>query len=123
MAVIVRRTIRILAGLAIVAALASYVGRTGGQAMGAASKERLLLVWPSLMDWSESDRAFLVGLALTCHLYARPAAITEVVDCLRSAVADPEGLVPEGFDRANTGRRLDEMLAWGDAAKATSAPR
>lgn len=73
-------------------------------------KERLLRVWPSLMDMPLSDQAFVVGLAMTCNLETRPVAKDEVVACLRAAAVDPEPTLPNGFDRTGAPAKLEAML-------------
>jgi len=90
--------------------LASAVGRVGGELAGSHSRERLQLVWPSIMDMPVNDRALLVGLAITCHLERRPAVVTDVVACLQDAVDDPHALFPNGVDRDNARARLDQLL-------------
>nr|WP_223964835.1 hypothetical protein [Burkholderia diffusa] len=90
--------------------LASTVGRVAGEQAGSRSKERLQLVWPSIMDMPTNDRALLVGLAMTCRVEDRPAIAGDVVECLRDALDDPHALLPKGVDRDAARIRLDQLL-------------
>ena len=101
-------------GIAGVVALtligATVVGRIAGEDAAAHAKERLVLVWPSLMNMPVNDRALLVGLAMTCHLEQRPAATIEVIACLKEAVDDPHVVLPKGVGRASARVKLDQLL-------------
>lgn len=90
--------------------LASIIGRSAGEHAAAASKDRLELIWPSLMEMPGNDRALLAGLAMTCHVEQRPATASDVVACLRGAVDDPHTILPKGVDRDSARARLDELL-------------
>jgi len=90
--------------------LASIIGRLAGERAAAASKERLELIWPSLMQMPVNDRALLVGLAMTCHVEQRPAIAGDVVACLLDAVDDPHAILPKGVDRDSARARLDKLL-------------
>ncbi len=90
--------------------LASTVGRIAGEHDASLSKERLQLVWPSIMDMPVNDRALLVGLAMTCHVEQRPAVASDVVSCLRGAVDDPHTMLPKGVDRDSARAKLDQLL-------------
>lgn len=98
-------------GVAAVLVLASvYVGHRAGEASGDQARTRLELVWPSVMEWSEAERAFVVGLAMTCDLHTRPATREATVACLREAAADPNAELPVGVTHAEAPARLDDLL-------------
>lgn len=94
----------------IVANFARVIGAKAGASAGERSKERLQLVWPSIMDMPVDDRALLVGLAMTCHVEQRPAIVGDVVECLRDAVDDPHAILPNGVDRDSARAKLDQLL-------------
>ncbi|CAG9191377.1 conserved hypothetical protein [Paraburkholderia tropica] len=94
----------------LVLAGATAVGRMAGEEAGSRSKERLQLVWPSIMDMPVNDRALLVGLAMTCHVEDRPAIAGDVVECLRDALDDPHAALPKGIDRNSARAKLDQLL-------------
>lgn len=101
----------IVVGIVAVLLLASvYVGRRAGEAAGDDARTRLELVWPSVMEWSEAERAFVVGLAMTCDLHTRPATREATVACLREAAADPNAELPVGVTHAEAPARLDDLL-------------
>lgn len=109
-----KRLLILGASAALSVLVAVNVGRVMGAKAGAAagerSKERLQLIWPSLMDMPVNDRALLVGLAMTCQVERRPAIAGDVVECLRDAVDDPHALLPKGVDRDDARTRLDQLL-------------
>lgn len=90
--------------------LASMVGGVAKTWSGDRSKERLQLVFPSIMNMPVSDRVLLVDLAMTCHLEQRQAARTEVTACLRKAVDDPHATFPNGVNRDGARARLNQLL-------------
>lgn len=94
----------------VAANLARVMGARAGAIAAERSRERLQLVWPSLMDMPANDRALLVGLALTCHVENRPAIVGDVVECLRGALDDPHAMLPKGVDRNAARARLDQLL-------------
>jgi hypothetical protein len=95
--------------------IASWVGSTAASHAADRSRERLELVWPSLMTMPQSDRALVVSLAMTCDLEARPARAADVIACLRSAVDDTHAIFPKGMDHERARARLDELLHEHDA--------
>ncbi|WP_157056051.1 hypothetical protein [Candidatus Burkholderia verschuerenii] len=90
--------------------MATKVGHNAGEADAELAKKRLELVWPSFMSMPDSDRALVVGLAMTCNLARRPADAGQVVACLRSAASDPNATLPNGTDRNAVPARLDALL-------------
>lgn len=105
------KRIVLVAGIVVALLLASvYIGRRAGEAAGDGARTRLELVWPTVMEWPEADRAFLVGLAMTCDLHTRPATREATVACLREAVADPDVELPIGVSAADAPARLDALL-------------
>jgi len=96
--------------LLVVVNAARVIGAKAGADVALRSKERLQLVWPSIMDMPVNDRALLVGLAMTCHVEQRPAIAGDVVECLRDAVDDPHAMLPKGVDRDSARVKLDQLL-------------
>lgn len=90
--------------------VANKIGRNAGEADAELAKQRLELVWPSFMSMPDSDRALVVGLAMTCKLSSRPADAGQVVACLKSAADDPNAFLPKGTDRSAVPARLDALL-------------
>jgi hypothetical protein len=90
--------------------LATKIGHMAGEDAGGRAKDRLQLVWPSLMAMPEGDRALIVGLAMSCRLEERPAEPREVVACLREAAADPNAMLPKGTDKASVPAKLEQLL-------------
>lgn len=106
----VKRT-AVVAGIVVALLLASvYIGRRAGEAAGADARTRLELLWPTVMEWPEADRAFLVGLAMTCDLHTRPATREATVACLREAASKPDAELPVGVSAAEAPARLDALL-------------
>lgn len=97
-------------GLALIVAVLVFLGRTAGESAAVADKERLSLVWPGLMDMPQADRAFLVGLAMTCKLGREPVAADAVVACLRRAAIDTNPTLPVGVDKPSAPGKLETML-------------
>jgi hypothetical protein len=100
----------IVAVLAVGTPLAIKLGHVVGEQAGLHSKERLQLVWPSIMDMPVNDRVLLVGLAMTCHVEDRPAVAGDVVECLRDALDKPQVMLPKGIDRDGARARFDQLL-------------
>lgn len=92
------------------AGAASVIGHMAGAADAARARERLDLLWPSLMTMHQDDRALLVGLAMSCHLERRPAAANEVVACLREAAVNSHAMLPKDMDPARARARLEQLL-------------
>lgn len=100
-----------VAAVAVIAlGLATKIGHMAGMDAGSRAKERLQLVWPSLMSMPEGDRALIVGLAMSCRLEERPANAREVVACLREAAVDPKAMLPKGTDKASVPAKLEQLL-------------
>lgn len=100
-----------VAAVAVIAlGVATKIGHMAGVDAGGRAKDRLELVWPSLMTMPEGDRALIVGLAMSCHLEERPANARDVVACLREAAADPKAMLPKGTDQARVAAKLEELL-------------
>lgn len=101
-------------GIALLAAIgfvvATKIGHKAGADAAALARDRLQLVWPSLMTMPEEDRALIVGLAMTCELERQPLEPRDVVACLRSAAADPHAMLPKGVDQARAQARLEQLL-------------
>lgn len=89
---------------------AHMIGRMAGADAGDRSRDRLQIIWPSIMTMQQDDRALIVGLAMSCHLEHRPTAANEVVACLREAAADPHAILPKGMDAAGARARLEQLL-------------
>ena len=100
----------LIPSLVVVLAAAVFVGKKMGTGDGGKAKERLQLVWPSIMEMPEVDRAFIVGLAMTCRLQQRPAAASETIACLREAANDPDATLPKGFDQSRASTKLEDLL-------------
>lgn len=108
----VSRRVRLLIAAALIFAVslvgANYAGRSAAQA----DIERLKEVWPFVMNLQNSDRAFLAGLAMTCRLHRHADSRDEVVDCLRSAAADPQATLPKDVEAVEAPTRLEKILAF-----------
>lgn len=107
----------------VVLAAASHIAHRAGEETAAKDKERLALLWPSIMDMPLDDRAFLVGLAMTCGLHRQPVEKAAIVLCLRSAATDPGATLPVGFDWARASAKLESMLPAGDVVGVYDAVR
>lgn len=99
--------------VAVLLAASVYIGQRAGAAAANDARVRLELVWPSVMEWPEADRAFVVGLAMTCQLDTRPATREATIACLREAAADPDATLPIGVSPAEAPARLDAVLKQG----------
>lgn len=97
--------------IVLMLAVGAYIGRTAGERDAEASKERLSLLWPAVMDLPQQDRGFLAGLAMTCRLSAKEVEKEAVIACLRSAVRDPDAVLPKDIDKSAAPARLEQMLA------------
>lgn len=81
-----------------------------GQDAGSAGKERISLVWPNIMEMQERDRAFIVGLGITCNVHLREKVRVDVVSCLREAATDPNVILPTGIDKIHAPLILEDLL-------------
>lgn len=97
-------------GIVLVAGLGTCIGRDVGQSDGVASRQRLEIVWPNLMQMRDQDRALLAGLALSCRLQDRGENPASVVGCLREAVEDNDALLPYSMDRKQARDRLSRLI-------------
>lgn len=73
-------------------------------------------VWTRLMAMPEQDRVVIAGLALTCKPVAATAVEAQavraqIIDCLRSATADPNVGLPAGVSPDEARRSLDRLLS------------
>lgn len=106
---------------AAVLAAAVYVAHRAGEETATKQKERLALVWPSIMDMPQDDRAFLVGLSMTCDLHRQPVEKAAVLECLRPAAATSAPTLPAGFDKASAAATLESLLPAVDRKEAMTA--
>lgn len=96
--------------ITVFAVVIIFVGKRSGAATGAQVKDRVELVWPSLMSMPDSDRALLAGFAMTCRLEQKPQSVASVIACLRDAAADPDAIKPKGMDQADAAARLEVLI-------------
>lgn len=106
-----------IAGAFVLAVVAVGIGKTAGTSIADKAVARLQLVWPSIMDFPERDRAFLAGLSMTCRLHEKPMEPAAVVACLHDAAADPNGLLPRDEVQADAADRLERLLALASPGK------
>jgi len=101
-------------GLMLVSLLAVGIGvfiaRVGGDRDGIASRERLEIVWPNLMQMPDQDRALLAGLAMSCHLHDRDPDQASVLGCLKEAVESEHPFFPNSMDRKQAQDRLNQLI-------------
>lgn len=111
-----RKHALVIAAVAVAgSAVALKIAHTAGADAGGRAKDRLQMVWPSLMAMPDQDRALIVGLAFSCRLEQRPAEPREIVACLREAAADPNATVPKGIDKASVPAKLEQLLNYKPA--------
>jgi len=92
----------VLALILVALAVFGFIGaRTMLSKHAANTEQQLALVWPELAGLPQAERNFLVELALTCNVSARPATRAEVVECLRSV---------SGGTQSEAGARLERLL-------------
>lgn len=96
--------------IALIALGAIKIGKSAGQHRADQDLERVQLIWPGVLSMPDADRAFLVGLAITCDLYKSPVERGAVIDCLRSAANNPNPTLPVGFDKAAAPEKFESML-------------
>lgn len=114
-----KKTVLVLTILIALLFLATIIGNRAGKTAGEIAKTRLNLVWTDVMQLPPEDRAFIVGLAMSCHLSEQQApGPTEVVECLRSAARNPMSLLPNDLDRAKVQTKLEQMLVQSDLYRA-----
>lgn len=87
------------------------LGTESGSRSAELSRQRLQLVWPDVMEWPMEQRAFVVGLSMTCRLSERDATREDTIACLESAAADPAALLPKGLPHEQATPLLARMLA------------
>lgn len=105
-----RKLITFAAILGVGALLIVVLGNVAGRFMAEAHIERLEVVWPSFMTMPERDRAFLIGLSMTCQLQRVPIQREAVLACLDAATRDPEVILPVGEDKGAASGRLRLLL-------------
>lgn len=92
-----------LLSLIVVLVVLTIFGVVGARYMLSSHSESTLTqlgtVWPDMSTMPEPERSFLVELALTCNVVARPAVRAEVIDCLRSTAANTRPASTERLDR------------------------
>jgi hypothetical protein len=113
-----RRVISLLVGLVLIAGLGISIGRLTGKSDGIASRQRLEIVWPDLMQMPDQDRALLAGLALTCHVQDRNKEQAAVLECLHEALEDEHPRLPYGMDRKQARDRLNHLIPQPPRTKA-----
>ncbi len=106
-----RRVIPFLLGIVLVAGLGTCIGRHVGESDGTASRQRLELVWPNLMQMRDQDRALLAGLALSCRLQDRDEDPASVRECLQEAIESDDAHLPYSMDRKQAMDRLSQLIA------------
>lgn len=105
-----RRVIPFLLGIVLVAGLSTCIGRHLGESDGSASRQRLELVWPNLMQMRDQDRALLAGLALSCGLQNRGEDRASVLECLQEAIESDDVHLPYSMDRKQAIDRLRQLI-------------
>lgn len=105
-----RRLISLFIGVALIAGLGISIGRLVGKSDGLASRQRLEIVWPDLMQMRDQDRALLAGLALTCHMQDRNKDAAAVLECLHEGVESDNPRLPYGMSRKQAQDRLNELI-------------
>jgi hypothetical protein len=106
----IRRVISLFIGVALIAGLGISIGRLVGKSDGIASRQRLEIVWPGLMQMPDQDRALLAGLALTCHMQDRIKDAAAVLECLHEGLDDDHPRLPYGMDRKQAQDRLNQLI-------------
>jgi hypothetical protein len=114
-----RRIISLFLGIVLVTGLGISIGRLVGKSNGIASRQRLEIVWPNLMQMRDQDRALLAGLALTCHMQDRNKDQAAVLECLHEAVENEHPHLPYGMDRKEAQDRLNQLILEPLRTKAT----
>ena len=92
-----------------------------GRQAARADIERLEKVWPFLDRLSETDRAFLAGLAMTCKLHRHGETPSEVVTCLRTAAGDPSAILPNTVSQTDANTKLERMLDYATAGSVSGS--
>lgn len=105
-----RRIIPFLIGIALLAGLGTCIGRHLGESDGIASRQRLEIVWPDLMQMRDQDRALLAGLALSCRLQDRAEDRASVLECLQGAIESDDVHLPYSMDRKQARDRLGQLI-------------
>ena len=106
---------KILLVVAVLFVFSLIGANIAGRQAARADIERLEKVWPFLDRLSETDRAFLAGLAMTCKLHRHGETQSEVVDCLRTAAADPNAILPNTVSQTDAHDKLERMLDYAPA--------
>ena len=107
-----RRFIFLAVISALILANMLYIAQRAGEKAAERGIARLELIWPSVLDMPEQDRALLAGLAMTCRLDSRPDATAEAVEtCLREALRSSRPMLPRGMDKAKASAELERLLA------------
>ena len=104
------KPITFAACILVAGASALVIGNATGNDAAQASITRLQILWPSIMTFSEQDRAFLAGLAMTCRLHDQPVERLEVVRCLQAAAIDPKAMLPKGESQSDAPDKLARLL-------------
>jgi hypothetical protein len=114
-----RRVITLVIGLTLITGIGIPIGRVVGKSDGLASRQRLEIVWPNLMQMRDHDRALLASLAMTCHLAERSKDQADVLACVQEAAEDENVRLPYGMDRKAARDRLNDLIPRPMRTKAT----
>lgn len=110
----IRKLYKVAALLGGGALLILILGNLAGRHVAEAHLERLEQIWPTFESMPERDRAFLIGLSMTCQLQREPIQREAVLACLESATRDQDVLLPVGEDKAQAAVRLQRLLTLVD---------
>lgn len=105
----------VIIALAIVAVSLIFIAFREGKNDGAASIERIELLWPEFMSMPEQDRALLGGLALTCRLERRAATPGDVENCLLEGAESSSPILPSGMSKEQASVELKRLLSMAKA--------
>lgn len=88
-----------------------FIGNFSGKHVADEVISRLQVLWPSVLSFPETDRAFLAGLSMTCHLNEKEKVRETIIECLRSAANNPNALLPKGDSPSDANDRLERLLS------------
>lgn len=97
-------------GLIVLSAVGIGLSYQAGVRDSEITKERLIVVWPGLMEMEQIDRGILVMLAKSCKLGQVEPERQAVIDCLQSATGAGDLILPRSMEREQVIQRFTELL-------------
>lgn len=109
--------IKMVGALVLLLAAMIFLSYNAGVKASIINKQRLIVVWPGLMNMEQRDRGILVMLARSCNLGQVEPERHAVIECLQSATGAEGLILPRSMNREQVVRRFEELLEQAQPGK------